>query len=195
MSFDEKLRKTIGAGVGTVESTARAATIRQIRPMHAGVSLMTRLITRQQNNVYEAMMYKALTDPEYAKAMINANANANTPQGVKQMSSLASKAGFYLPALTRVAAIEGVSAVDEARDREIPIRSPLPMNQGPRITGQPSPAPTVPAANQPLSQSAPARTLPQMPSPQQMDSSAYPMLFPNDFLSPMLEQRNRTAQP
>jgi hypothetical protein len=195
MSFDEKLRKTIGSGVGTVESTARAATIRQINPMHAGVSLMTRLITRQQNNVYEAMMYKALTDPDYAKAMINSNANANTPQGVKQMSALASKAGFYLPALTRVAAIEGVSAVDEARDREIPIRSPLPMNQGPRITGQPSPAPTVPAANQPLSQSAPARTLPQMPSPQQMDSSAYPMLFPNDFLSPMLEQRNRTAQP
>lgn len=196
LNVDEKLRKTIGAGVGTVESTTRAAMIRQISPFHAGVSLLTRFATRQQMNVYEAVMYKALTDPDYAKALINANANANTPQGIKQMSNLSAKAGYYLPALMRVGAIEA-NRMFEDEDRQIPIRMPQAaqaMVQEPRITEQ-RPETTVPAANQPLPQSAPARTLPQMPSPQQVNSSAYPMLFPNDFLSPMLEQRNRTQQP
>jgi hypothetical protein len=203
MSFDEKLRATIGTGVGTAEATFRAATIRQISPMHAGVSLLTRLATRQQTNAYEAVLYRALTDSKYAHELVNATATATTPKGVQQQAKLAAQAGVYLPKMTRlaqiyvppvakVAGIEGVQALED-ETRPIPVRppeftsAPATMPQTPQAARQvPSPA-AVPAPNPSLAQSGPARNLPKMPAqPNEAQYSEFARLFPQDFVAPLL---------
>jgi len=203
MSFDEKLRATIGTGVGTAEATFRAATIRQISPMHAGVSLLTRLATRQQTNAYEAVLYRALTDSKYAHELVNATASATTPKGVQQQAKLAAQAGVYLPKMTRlaqvyvppaakVAGIEGVQALED-ETRPIPVRppeftsAPATIPQIPQAARRvPSPA-AVPAPNPSLAQSAPARNLPQMPAqPNEAQYSEFARLFPQDFVAPLL---------
>ena len=102
-TFEETLRKYVGAGVGTLESTARAAAIRIISPIHAGVSIMTRFLARQQQGVAERILLNALIDDKYAKEFINASASINTEKGLKQASKLAYNAGASLPFLLRIA--------------------------------------------------------------------------------------------
>ena len=198
MSADEKLRKMIGSGFGTLESTVRAATIRIISPVHAGVSLLARLVSRQQHNVYEAIMYKALTDPKYAQALANSTVNSNTAQGVTQMGKLLATAGYPMSSMVRPAIkVGGIEAVQATmpEDQELPVRqAPLPAMPAPRSTGQ---APAAPSAALPLSQSPAARTIPAMP--QQQDTQGtyeqFSRLFPNDFLSPMIQQQGQLPQP
>jgi len=198
LSADEKLRKMIGSGFGTLESTVRAATIRIISPVHAGVSLLARLISRQQHNVYEAIMYKALTDPKYAQALANSTASINTRQGDVQMGKLLADAGYPLSTILRPAIkIAGIEAVQATmpEEQELPVRqAPLPAMPAPRPSVQ---APAAPSAARPLSQSPVARTVPPLPQPQNVQGTyeQFSRLFPNDFVSPMIEQRAQPPQP
>jgi hypothetical protein len=210
MSFDEKLRATIGTGVGTAEATFRAATIRQISPMHAGVSLLTRLATRQQTNAYEAVLYRALTDSKYAHELVNATAPPHSAKGLAQQGKLAAQAGvslpkmvrigqIYLPPAAKVAGIEGVQALED-ETRQIPVREPEPTIFFPEVSEftdssgmlRTPQMPPAPAPNPALSQSAPARALPKMPSQGQVGSFAdYARMFPQDFVSPLIQQQQQ----
>jgi len=193
-TMDEALREKIGAGIGTIEATARAAMIRQISPMHAAVTLASRYVGRQQTAIYETVLYKALTDPEYAHQLVNANKPITDNKTFNTMSKLTFQAGGFLPALmqggSRVAGIEATQALSD-QERLVPSAMPV---VPPRAAQT---APAVPAANQRLSQSTPARTLPQMPSQGDVPNLAqnYARLFPQDFVSPILLQRQQTPQP
>ena len=215
LSADEKLRQLTGAGVGTFESTARAAAIRQISYMHAGVNLMARMITRQQTNIYDAILYKALTDPAYANELSKSTANINTPAGVKQMAKLTSKAGHYFPAAIKIAAIEGVQALEQERDipyADAGAMAPPPTAQGPSpfepgLRGTPEepmevdffPGINSPYVSQGLGGPAPQRrpqptqrvaTIPKMPAPPDAATySRFAKLFPQDFVSSAIESR------
>jgi hypothetical protein len=177
--LDAKLREKIGAGIGTIEATTRAAMIRQISPIHAGVSLLSRYVTRQQTAIYEAVMYKALTDPDYAHQLVTANMPLESKKGTETMSKLVFKSGHFLPATLRVAGIEAVQATeDQETARPVSLAQP---------TGT---MPPVPAPVRSLSQSAPARTIPQLPPRQtQTPGQAYEALFPNDMIAPLLQAR------
>jgi len=195
-TLDETLREKIGAGIGTIEATARAAMIRQISPMHAGVTLASRYLGRQQTAIYETVLYKALTDPEYAHQLVNANKPITDNKTFNTMSKLTFQAGGYLPALLQGGArVAGMEATQALSDQERMV--PPPMPQVPARPPRAQTAPAVPAANQRLSQSTPARTLPQMPNQGDMQNLAanYAALFPQDFLSPMLQQRQQMPQP
>jgi hypothetical protein len=203
MSFDEKLRATVGVSVGTAEATLRAATIRQISTMHAGVSLLTRLATRQQTNAYEAVLYRALTDSKYAHTLVNATAPPDSAKGLAQQVKLAAKAGVslpkmvrigqvYLPPAAKVAGIEGVQALED-ETRPIPVRppeftsAPATMPQTPQAARRVPSPPSVPAPNPSLAQSGPARSLPKMPAqPNEAQYSEFARLFPNDFVAPLM---------
>jgi hypothetical protein len=226
-TFEQKLREKVGAGVGTIESTARAAAIRIISPIHAGVSIMTRLISRQQQGVAERILLNALIDDAYATRLINASAGLDTPKGFGQASKLTMDVGGYLPTLIRnaptVAAIEGMQAQPQ---EQLPLSrrpiapampqaaapqaapAPRPAAQAPRNLAEasmqaygaqgPRPTPAAPAAAKTPTPGQPARrpTVPQMPAaPQQQGPSQpgpgqemYRMLFPNDFVSPMMQR-------
>ena len=182
--LDAKLREKIGAGIGTIEATTRAAMIRQISPIHAGVSLLSRYVTRQQTAIYEAVMYKALTDPDYAHQLVTANMPLESKKGTETMSKLVFKSGHFLPATLRVAGIEAVQATeDQETARPVSLAQP---------TGT---MPPVPAPVRSLSQSAPARTIPQLPPRQTQNlGQSYEALFPNDAIAPLLKARQTQPQ-
>lgn len=202
-SVDEQLRQKIGAGIGTIESTARAAMIRQISPIHAGVSLLTRFMGRQQTSIYDAIMYKALTDPEYAHQLAKANGPLNTKENMKKMGEITTAAGGFLPNLLkgapRVASIEASQAAIPEEKRPIP---------APEFTQGMPPARVVP--RMPTAPAAPARALTQSPAVSMAAPKAppampggrnvpgfaqqYQALFPNDPLNPLLQARQQPPQ-
>jgi hypothetical protein len=196
-SVDEQLRSQIGAGIGTIESTARAAMIRQISPIHAGVSLLTRFMGRQQTAIYDAIMYKALTDPEYANQLAKANGPLNTKENMKKMGEITTAAGGFLPNLLkgvpRVASIEASQAAMPEEER--PIAAPeftqgmAPARVMPRMPAPPAPARSL--GQSPVVSGAAPRTPPAMPTGRSVPGFAeqYQALFPNDPLSPLMQNR------
>lgn len=194
-SVDEQLRSQIGAGIGTIESTARAAMIRQISPIHAGVSLLTRFMGRQQTAIYDAIMYKALTDPEYAHQLARANGPLNTKENMKKMGEITTAAGGFLPNLLkgvpRVASIEASQAAMPEEERPIATpeftRAMPPARVMPRMPAPPAPGPRIsqsPAASMTAPPPAPTggRNVPGF-------AEQYQALFPNDPLAPLLRPR------
>lgn len=194
-STDERLQSLIGASVSNIESTARAAMIRQISIFHAGTSLLARLVSRQQGNVYEAILYKALTDPRYAHELVTSTAQASGPAGQKQMARLTSKAGYDYPStLLTSPKIEINEMITQ--DRAIPAfeQTDLPPTPEP-VAPQPAPqaapsAGAVPAAAGRLPQSNVARrVVPPMPSPNVVGMESFANLFPEDFVAPVIQSR------
>lgn len=194
-SVDEQLRSQIGAGIGTIESTARAAMIRQISPIHAGVSLLTRFMGRQQTAIYDAIMYKALTDPEYAHQLARANGPLNTKENMKKMGEITTAAGGFLPNLLkgvpRVASIEASQAAIPEEERPIATpeftRAMPPARVMPRMPAPPAPGPRIsqsPAASMTAPPPAPTggRNVPGF-------AEQYQALFPNDPLAPLIRPR------
>lgn len=196
-SVDEQLRSQIGAGIGTIESTARAAMIRQISPIHAGVSLLTRFMGRQQTAIYDAIMYKALTDPEYAHQLSKANGPLNTKENMRKMGEITAAAGGFLPNLLknvpRVASIEASQATMPQEER--PISTPeftqgmAPARVVPRMPAPPVSARTL--GESPAVLSAVPKKPPAMPTGRNVPGFAeqYQALFPNDPLAPLMQSR------
>lgn len=197
-SLDEQLREKIGAGIGTIESTARAATIRQISPIHAGVTLMTRFLGRQQTSIYEAIMYKALTDPVYARQLASANGPLNSKENMSKMSEITLQAGGFLPKLLRgiprAGSVEASQAAMPEEERPLPTptftqgMAPAPRPPVPRMPAPPAPART-------LTQSPAASTAapPQAPAGRPVPGfgEQYQALFPNDPMSGLIQQRRQ----
>lgn len=216
-TFDVKLREKIGAGVGTIESTARAAMIRQISPQHAVVSLLSRFFTRQQQSITDKILLSALTDPAYAARLVEASAPITTPKGFNQVSKLTMQVGGYLPSLLRnsprIAGIEAVQAMeDEEMTRPAAIVPPemiAPAQEAQPIRTAPSrpvprmpestflqeyqksirPENVVPAPSMNLQQSTLIRSIPSGQVPQPLSGQQYQALFPNDPLAPLIQQR------
>lgn len=216
-TFDVKLREKIGAGVGTIESTARAAMIRQISPQHAVVSLLSRFFTRQQQSITDKILLSALTDPAYAARLVEASAPITTPKGFNQVSKLTMQVGGYLPSLLRnsprIASIEAIQAMeDEELTRPTAIVPPERISPAPAVPSQPAAPPrpvprmpdqtflqqyqrdirpenVVPAPSMSLTQSRLMRSVPAIPSPQPVSGQQYQALFPNDPLAPLIQQR------
>lgn len=206
-SLDEQLRERFGAGVGTIESTARAAMIRQISPFHATVSLLTRFLTRRQTAIYESVLYKALTDPEYAHQLVNAQAPLENKKSFNTLNKLTWQAGGFLPSLLRaaprVASVEVTEEFVEPIERpvaQVPAEaiSPAPVQQAPREELQRAPQLTpgqavqrlmAPAPVRQLNQSTIMRAVPRLPGQPQISGQQYQMLFPNDPLAPLIQQR------
>jgi hypothetical protein len=197
LAADEKLRQLTGASIGTFESTARAASIRQISYQYAAVNLLARMVSRQQTNIYDAILYKALTDPAYAQELAKSTANVNTPAGVKQMAKLTYKAGHYFPAAIKIGGIEGVQALEQ--EREIPFAEgppELPPGLGREIAPGSDllpqnrvapPQPTMPPRPQPTQR---ITTLPKMPAaPDAQTYDRFARLFPQDFASSVIQSR------
>lgn len=194
-SVDEQLRQRFGAGIGTIESTARAATIRQISPIHAGVTLLTRFMGRQQTSIYDAIMYKALTDPEYAHQLIRTNGPLNSKENMSKLSKTTLEAGGFLPSLLRgaprVASIEASQAAADQEPR--PIETPEftqgmpPARVVPKMPAPPAPARTI--GQSPVATAVPRGPVPGGGRPVPGFAQQYQALFPNDPLSPLLQQR------
>jgi hypothetical protein len=163
-TFDVKLREKVGAGIGTIESTSRAVAIQKISPSHAVVSLLSRFLSRQQQSISDKILLTALTDPTYARQLVNATSSLDSPKGFKAASKLTLEAGGFLPTLIRnaprVATIEAVQALED--------ETPLPLAQR---TMEAAPFPTRPQVQEPRT------TVPAMPPrPRNLAEASFPRL-------------------
>lgn len=190
-TFEEKLRERVGAGVGTLESTVRAAAIRIISPVHAGVSIMTRFVARQQQGVAERILLNALVDDKYAKEFIEASSSIDTPKGFKQASKLAFGSGVFLPYILRNIPTTATMVAEEVSPEEALPYSRAPITSGAPVAPPVAPAPPPPSTPAPPASATPPKpVVPRMPEPARREP-----LTPAQELQQIFRQRGSVPAP
>jgi hypothetical protein len=188
-SLDQTLRSTFGAGLQFLTTTAREAAVGRIRPETGLLAVMVRWAGSLENRLYQRIFTKALEDPSFAKSLTS----VSTPEQARKLLAQAESIGIPRTSLmpARMAAEEASRA--GIQEEEIPGMKEAPvvsretaasmlraLPPAPPTTGYSLRVPTTP----PRQPGSPAQNVPMM----------YPMLFPNDPISGMLEQRRQQIQ-
>ena len=210
---DEALQRIAGVSIRNLTTMYRGLTgVGGVKPspMDAGVYLGMRLIGRQEYGIMDRVMQKAISDPDFAAALV---ANKETGSLAKQLEKLNRRAmltGVYIPeviykAPQRAAVIQGSEALQEpVPQEEVQMVPPPPPAAAPATPA----APQAPRAAQMMEQfnktqpSAPPtrgmQVIPAAPErnklpPQAPKSSnaaqMYQALFPNDNLGNLIQQK------
>lgn len=188
-SLDQTLRSTFGAGLQFLTTTAREAAVGRIRPETGLLAVMIRWAGSLENRLYQRIFTKALEDPQFARSLTS----VSTPEQARKLLAQAESIGIPRTSLmpARMAAEEASRAA--IQEEEIPGMKEAPvvsretaasmlraLPPAPPTTGYSLRVPTTP----PRQPGSPAQNVPLM----------YPMLFPNDPISGMLEQRRQQLQ-
>jgi hypothetical protein len=194
-TINQKFQDLFGFGIQTLESSTRAAFVTNKQsPINMFVGLGARLLGRQQMNVYDAAMYTAATNPKLAEKIINSLDDIKTPSGMNQAKEVLKDVGVYYKNVfddmtgfapraimaTKIAApIEGSELEKSLQIRE--------EREVPRIS-----APVKPQ----VSQTLPSMTAVTKPSPQSSQirpefARTYEALFPDDYITTLLKQRQQ----
>ncbi len=190
-SLDQTFKNLFGFGLQTLESSTRAAFVtNKMSPINMFVGLGARLLGRQQMNVYDAAMYTAATNPKLAEKIINSLDDVKTPGGMTQAKEVLKDVGVYYKNVfddmtgfrprtimaTKVAApieaTEFAEALVGKEEREVPLSKKLPE----------------------ISQTLPSMAAVTKPSPQNPQmrpnfARTYEALFPDDYITTLLKQR------
>jgi len=188
-SLDQTLRSTFGAGLQFLTTTAREAAVGRIRPETGLLAVMIRFAGSLENRLYQRIFTKALEDPNFAKSLTSVSTPAQAQKLLGQFESIGIPRTSLMPA--RMATEEASRAA--VQEEEIPGMREAPvvpretaasmlraLPPAPPTTGYSLRVPTAP----PRQPGSPAQNVPMM----------YPMLFPNDPISGMLEQRRQQIQ-
>jgi hypothetical protein len=184
-TLDEALRRTFGAGIGWITTSAREATRGFTSPTTVSIALLVRLTGALETKLYQRIFTRALEDAEFAKAVTK----VGTPQEAAKVAAKLSEIGIspttYVPRAV-APAVQEVSGVARETARE-----PRPA--------APAPAPTAREMLRTLPPAPPTRGTsfqPRLPTEFQNAPPAapqvplmYPALFPNDPISAMLQAR------
>lgn len=188
-STDEALRRTFGAGIQFLTTTAREAAVGRIRPETGALAVLLRFAGALENRIYQRIFTKALEDPAFARNLTS----VSTPQQGQKL--LAQFEGMGIPRTVLVPARMATEEASRAaiQEEEVPGMKQAPvvsretaasmlraLPPAPPTTGYSLRVPTTP----PRQPGSPAQNIPMM----------YPMLFPNDPISGMLEQRRQQIQ-
>jgi hypothetical protein len=205
---DEALQRISGVSIRNISTLYRGMTGAggyKASPMDAGIYLGMRLIGRQEYGIMDRVMQRAITDPDFAKALVD---NAQQQSMQQQMAKLQKKLyreGVYIPEVVfkapqRAAVIEASQELQEPAPQEPPMAAPV---------AAPAPAaPAQPTAKEMLQNmnkqqpAAPATrgTTPAQPlkptfpttAPKASGGNAaqmYQALFPNDTLGNLIQQK------
>jgi hypothetical protein len=192
-SLDQTFKNLFGFGLQTLESSTRAAFVtNKMSPINMFVGLGARLLGRQQMNVYDAAMYTAATNPKLAEKIINSLDDIKTPGGMTQAKELLKDVGVYYKNVfddmtgfrpraimatkvaTPIEATEFAEALVGKEEREVP-----------RIS-----VPVKPQVSQTLpSMAAVTKPSPQNPQIRPNFARTYEALFPDDYITTLLKQR------
>jgi hypothetical protein len=202
---DEALQRISGVSVRNISTLYRGMTGAggyKASPMDAGIYLGMRLIGRQEYGIMDRVMQRAITDPDFAKALVD---NSQQQSLQKQMAKLQKKLqrdGVYIPevifkAPQRAAMIGINEELQEPAPQEAPAApAPAPQptaremmqNMNKQQPAAPATRGTAPA--QPLKPVFP-NTAP--PKTGQNAAQMYQALFPNDTLGNIIQQ-NKMGQ-
>ena len=190
-AFDDRFKEMFGFGVQTLESSARAAFITQKMSVSNALTFLgARLLSKNQIALYDALLYRALSDPKFAQKLLNVRGEMGSPDYMKKVESLVATVGGNLK--------------EALRTREVPKVQPDTFQKGfarPIAADVLAPEETqeFPITTKPQAQTQPSLpsmnvVRPQAPSQRSPEFlRSYEALFPDDPIVPMLK-RNQPPQ-
>lgn len=193
-AFDDRFRDLFGFGVQTLESSARAAFITQkMSPSNMLTFLGARFLSRNQIALYEALMYRAITDPKFAKKLLEVRGDINSPDYLEKVQRIAAEAGINVKEALRAKGAKEVDPYTISKTATRPATADVLIPDSPQefpVNTNPEPQ----AQTQPVlpSMDVVTPTAPTQRSPDFIRS--YEALFPDDPIVPMLEQRKPPQQ-
>jgi hypothetical protein len=179
--------------------------------MDAGIYLGMRLIGRQEYGIMDRVMQRAITDPDFAKALVD---NAQQQSMQKEMAKLQKKLyreGVYIPEVVfkapQRATMIGLSEELQEPVPQEPLMAPVapPTPAAPaqptakemmqKMNKQQPPAPPTRGGQQ-IIPAAPERNKlpPQSTAPKGNAAQMYQALFPNDTLGNIIQQQKQMPQ-
>jgi hypothetical protein len=204
---DEALQRISGVSIRNISTLYRGMTGAggyKASPMDAGIYLGMRLIGRQEYGIMDRVMQRAITDPDFAKALVDNSQQQSMQQQMAKLQKKLYREGVYIPevifkAPQRATMIQASEALQEPAPQEPPMAAPVPA---------PAPAPAQPTAKEMMQNlnkqqpPAPATrgTTPAQPlkpvfpntAPPKTGGNAaqmYQALFPNDSLGNLIQQK------
>jgi hypothetical protein len=211
---DEALQRISGVSVRNISTLYRGMTGAggyKASPMDAGIYLGMRLIGRQEYGIMDRVMQRAITDPDFAKALVD---NSQQQSLQKQMAKLQKKLqrdGVYIPeVIFKAPQRAAMIGINEELQEEPQTAAQAPV--APPAAPAPAPAPAQPTAREMMQNmnkqqppapatrgTAPAQPLkpvfPNTAPPKTGGNAAqmYQALFPNDTLGNIIQQ-NKMGQ-
>ena len=211
---DEALQRISGVSVRNISTLYRGMTGAggyKASPMDAGIYLGMRLIGRQEYGIMDRVMQRAITDPDFAKALVD---NAQQQSMQKEMAKLQKKLyreGVYIPEVVfkapQRATMIGLSEELQEPVPQEPLMAPVapPTPAAPaqptakemmqKMNKQQPPAPPTRGGQQ-IIPAAPERNKlpPQSTAPKGNAAQMYQALFPNDTLGNIIQQQKQMPQ-
>jgi hypothetical protein len=210
---DEALQRISGVSIRNISTLYRGmsgAGGYKASPMDAGIYLGMRLIGRQEYGIMDRVMQRAITDPDFAKALVDNSQQQSMQQQMAKLQKKLYREGVYIPEVIfkapQRAAMIGISEeFQEPAPQEPPMASPA--------APAPAPAPAQPTAKEMMQNlnkqqppapatrgTAPAQPLkpvfPNTAPPKTGGNAAqmYQALFPNDTLGNIIQQQKQMPQ-
>ena len=191
-STSDSFKRTFGVSIPGLMTTSRDTMSSRISPEGAGITLGVRLISSMEDELQRKMIVRALTDPKVANALANGKTVEQGKLLLREMQSLGA-----LPRAMITATSVGGSQL-ALSDRETPIEGMAGLPEGvPAARSQETAATMLrklPPAPQTRGLPKVSQRLPSPPAPVAPPPSMYQMLFPDDPLSQMLQQRQQPQQ-
>ena len=183
-SLDEAMKRLFGSGIQFLTTTMREAAVGRINPQTGALAILLRLTGSIENQLYQRIFTKALEDPEFAKAMVRVSTPADAKKVAGKLSEIGISPAKYVPNATRATALEAADLAKEGQT--VPTEAAgKPVIPGTAATMLRKLPPAPPTTGVPNLRMGPPPKAQGPTSPQLM----YPMLFPNDPISQMLQQR------
>ena len=187
-STSDVFRRTFGVTVPGLATYGRDVMGGRISGQGAGISLGVRLLSSMEDELQRKMMVRAMTDPKVANAL----ANGKTPEQGKLLLREMQSLGALPRAMITATSVEGSQLA--MGDRETPIEGMAGLPEGAPPARRESAANMLrklPPAPQTRGMPTVSQRMPPPPAPTAPAPSMYQMLFPDDPLSQMLQQRQQ----
>jgi hypothetical protein len=201
-SANQVFQRLLGVSIPGLMTYGRDVAGGRISPQGAGISLSVRLLSSMEEDLQNKMMVRALTDPKVAEALSNAKTADQGKLLLREVQSL----GYLSRAL--MADIGVTSSQLAMGDRESPVQGMQTSPIGASSAAAPSaaaPRPETAAAllkkmpPAPQTRGLPSTMSPRFAPPPPATAPAapgmYQMLFPDDPISKMLNQRQQPVAP
>jgi hypothetical protein len=183
-STSDLFKRRFGVSIPGLATYGRDVSGGRISGQGAGISLGVRLLSSMEDELQRKMIVRAMTDPKVANALANARNPEQAKVVLREMQSLG--------ALPR--AMVQQSSQLAMGDRETPIEGMAGLPEGAPPARQETAATMLrklPPAPPTRGMPAVSQRMPPPPAPTAPAPSMYQMLFPDDPLSQMLQQRQQ----
>jgi hypothetical protein len=209
---DEALQRISGVSIRNISTLYRGMTGAggyKASPMDAGIYLGMRLIGRQEYGIMDRVMQRAITDPDFAKALVDNSQQQSMQQQMAKLQKKLYREGVYFPEVVLKAPQRATMiGLSEELQEEPQTAAPAPV--APPPTPAPAPQPTAREMMQNLNKQQPPAPATRGTTPAQPLKPAFPntappktggnaaqmyqALFPNDTLGNIIQQQKQMPQ-